>query len=253
MALIADGSVPTAIRLSVAMVLMQFAIGTLNDVVDAPRDADRVPAKPIAAGLIRAVTGRRIAVGSGLGGLALAALSGPSTLVIAALGLGCGAVYDLALSRTPISWLPLALALPLVPVYAWFGAVDGLPANILAIIPIAMLAGAGLAVGNALVDHTADEVRGRRTIAVALGRPRAWAAHAAALIGVIILVVAYRPTGGGAAMSVSLTVGIALVLGGVSGLRNGTDFKRRLGWGLEAAGIATLGIGWVLASASRPQ
>ncbi len=34
------------------MTLLQFAIGTVNDLVDAPRDAGHKPGKPIPAGLV---------------------------------------------------------------------------------------------------------------------------------------------------------------------------------------------------------
>lgn len=252
MASIAGGSVPTVIRLSVAMVLIQFAIGSLNDVADAPRDTDRVPVKPIAVGLIRASTAQGVAVVAGLGGLILAALSGPITLVVAAVGLGCGVVYDLALSRTSFSWLPLTVALPLVPVFAWSGAVDRIPSDGLAIIPIAMLGGAGLALGNALVDLGADAARGRRTAAVAVGRTRGWTIHAVAVLGAAGAAVALRPPGGGVGAGVLFVLGIGTALAGVLGLRTSAGTAWRLAWGLEAAGVSLTGLAWVLAAAGRP-
>ena len=51
-ALAAGGSPTDAGRLAVSMVLLQFSIGSTNDLVDAPRDHDRVPLKPIASGLV---------------------------------------------------------------------------------------------------------------------------------------------------------------------------------------------------------
>ena len=46
----ADGSV--AARLAVGMLALQFAIGTANDVADAPRDRLGRPHKPMVAGLV---------------------------------------------------------------------------------------------------------------------------------------------------------------------------------------------------------
>ncbi len=246
MASIAGGTVATAVRLGLGMLFIQFAIGTLNDLMDAPRDAARIPVKPIPARLVGVMAARRLAVGAALGGLLFASPSGPLTVVIAAVGLGLGVAYDLGLSRTSISWLPLAFALPLVPVYAWYGAIGRVPAEILAVVPVAILAGAGLAAGNALVDIDADETTGRRTVAVALGRPGAWATHAGLLLGSMVLAVVLRPSGGGLAAERLVVSGVGATLAGVALLWWARGVGRRIAWGLEAIGIATIGIGWVL-------
>ena len=48
-ALIAGGEVGTAVALGVSMTALQGSIGTLNDIVDAPRDRGMKPGKPIPA------------------------------------------------------------------------------------------------------------------------------------------------------------------------------------------------------------
>lgn len=246
MALLAGGSVPAAVRLAVGMVCIQFAIGALNDAADARRDASRIPGKPIPAGLVRLSTARGLAVALGVAGLVFAAPSGPATLAIAGAGLGLGVIYDLGLSRTPISWLPLAFALPLVPVYAWLGSVGAVPGAVVGIVPAAILAGAGLAVGNALADLDEDDARGRRTIAVALGRAMAWWANAAGLLGAITVAIVLRPTDGGATAAQILAAGAAVTLAGVGLLWSRNHLWGRVAWGLEASGIAVIGIGWIL-------
>src|SRR3990172_6550997 len=210
MALVAGGTPEIALRLAAAMTLLQVAIGTLNDVADAPRDAGRTPLKPIPAGLVSIRAARTASVAAAFGGLLLVAPSGPATVAVALAGLGCGVVYDLALSRTAISWLPLAIALPLVPIYAWLGATGALPLALFVIVPMAALAGGGLAIGNALVDVEADRASNRATVAGAVG----------------------------------LGAGILLVLAR-------TAIRRRLAWQLEAAGVASIGVGWILAVADR--
>jgi 4-hydroxybenzoate polyprenyltransferase len=52
-AVVAGASIaPDALVLGLSMTLLQFAIGALNDLHDAPTDGGRVPAKPIPSGLV---------------------------------------------------------------------------------------------------------------------------------------------------------------------------------------------------------
>src|SRR5450759_5250112 len=51
-ALVGGGGPGTAAVLGLSMTLLQFAIGALNDIVDARRDAGRTPPKPIPAGRV---------------------------------------------------------------------------------------------------------------------------------------------------------------------------------------------------------
>ncbi|MEO8208790.1 MAG: UbiA family prenyltransferase [Chloroflexota bacterium] len=249
-ALLAGGSTLAAVRLGLAMTAFQFAIGALNDLVDAPRDIDRVPPKPIPAGLVSMDVTRLVVVGSAIVGVALALPSGPGTAAVGLLGLGCGVIYDLRLSRTAASWLPLAIGLPLVPVFAWLGATGNVPPGVLGLVPLAMLAGVGLAIGNALVDVDADTFLGRRTIAVALGRRRAWLVHALTLMVTILLLLAIGPRGGGALQGALTVSGIAAVTGGLGLTAMRERSRWRMGWPLEAVGVATLGTGWFIALAS---
>lgn len=248
---IAGGSLVTTIRLGIAMTAIQFSIGILNDLVDAPQDAGRVPPKPIPAGLVARRSAAAAAVGAAALGLGLSAVSDAWTLGIAVLGAACGYAYDVRLSRTPLAWLPLAIALPLVPAYAWQGATGSIPSALAGLIPIGFIAGAGLAIGNALADAAADARRGTPSLAVHLGRGRAWAIHAAAL-GVAAAAVARSVAGSasaaaGPATPVVATGSVVLACGAVL-LLTGSTRRLRAGWTLEALGIAGLGIGWLLAA-----
>ncbi len=242
---------PDAVRLGLAMTAIQFSIGALNDVVDAPRDRGRVPVKPVADGLVSRTWAIAVAVAAAGAGFALSAASGGSALVVAAFGAACGYVYDLRLSRTSWSWLPLSIALPLVPVYAWVGATGTVPDGLLALLPVGMLAGGGLAVGNALADLTADTTAGAPSLAIRLGRGAAWRVHALALGGAVVLAVVFLPADPPPA-SVALFIGGLVVLaGGVAALALATSPSKfavaRVGWQAEALGIALIGVGWVLA------
>lgn len=259
LAQVAAGIVPTSIRLGIAMLGLQVSIGALNDLVDAPRDATTKPGKP----LPRGIASRTAAVLIGAGGLGLAGLlllpSGPAALGVLAACAACGYAYDLWLSRTALSWLPLAIALPLVPVFAWVGATGAMPAALLAIVPAGILAGAGLALANGLADLERDRAVGAATAAVRLGFRRTWAVQAALLVGAVAVAVAGRPAGpvagsgaglvwGAAAVMLVLgagvlAVGIGLAAGGLG--RSGGARHGERAWELEAIGIALVAAGWL--------
>jgi len=250
LALLAGAGPPVALRLGLAMTAIQFSIGALNDLVDAPRDRGRDPAKPVADGLVRLATARTVAVVAAAIGLGLAAASGPAAVAVAAAGAACGYAYDLRLSRTAWAWLPLAVALPLVPVFAWVGATGTVPGALLVLVPIGMLAGGGLAVGNSLADLEADRAAGAPSVAVRLGRRDAAGLHAAALGAAAALAIVSLPPGASPGATVVVLAGaIVLAVGIVALIRAGRAGRApvaRLGWQVEAVGTAVLGIGWVL-------
>lgn len=247
----------TSARLAIAMLGLQVSIGALNDLVDASRDATTKPGKPIPRGTATrtaaiAITG----VGLLLAGL-LVLPSGPAALGVLAACAACGYAYDLRLSRTALSWLPLAVALPLVPVFAWVGATGAIPAALLPIVPAGILAGAGLALGNGLADLERDRSVGAATAAVRLGFRGTWGLQAALLAAAVALVVAGRPDLlsvrpgpaailGGVAVVVgigSLALGMGLSAGGLG--RGGGAQRRERAWELEAIGIALVAAGWL--------
>lgn len=239
----AGAAVSAAVRLAASMLALQVSIGALNDLVDAGIDSGHKPGKPLPRGVVRPGEAAVIAV-AGLGlGLALSAVSGPATAGVAAAGVACGYTYDLRLSRTTWSWLPLALALPLVPIHAWLGATGAVPAGLVALVPAAVLAGLGLALGNGLADEDRDLAAGVRTAVVALGRGRAWLIHALALAAAVAILVGIGPGGAGepwrpvATLLATALIAIGVVLLGGRGARS-----RERGWELEAVGVAGLAI-----------
>jgi len=245
------------------MVCLQVSIGAVNDLADVEFDRIAKPAKPIPAGLVSPGVARAWAAGSVLLSLLLAAPSGIPTLVVGMLCVSLGYVYDLRLSRTALSWLPLALALPLVPVFAWLGATGEVPRGLVALVPIAMLAGGALLVGNGIVDVERDAKAAKATVAVRLGRQRAWLGHAGALVVAVVAALLQAPTGPSApsppagaahaAVEVALeglrTVGVPLggllVLAGVALLAAARPSLRERGWELEGIGTAVVGLGWL--------
>jgi 4-hydroxybenzoate polyprenyltransferase len=261
-ATLAGAPLPAALRLGASMLAIQVAIGALNDHVDAPRDAIAKPAKPIPAGLASRQEGLGLAAVAGALGIMLSAVSGLPTAGVAALGLGLGVAYDVRLSATRWSWLPLALALPLVPLHAWLGASGAIPGGLLPLLPAGVLAGTALAVANGLVDAERDAATRRPATVVALGATRAWWLHLALLAAVAALALLLAPgagedaAAGGASDGLpgpllrsfrtwGLIVGLAAVALGAVALRLGRPGLRERGWELEAVGIAAVGLGWL--------
>ena len=249
-ALVAGGGWLLALVLGLSMACLQFAIGTLNDIVDAPADAGRKPGKPIPAGLVTVreawlVTG----VSAGLG-LILALVGGPWLLGLAAIVLAVGVVYDLWAKGTSLSWLPLAIGIPLLPLFGWFGASGSVPGLFLVLIPAAANAGTALAIANAIVDIERDLDAGDRSIAVALGPDRA-SRLVLALHGVVtVLAVATAAVVGAPTGWVVAVLGASLaplggaVLGLVAAIRPGHDL-RELAWEVQAVGTGLLAVAWL--------
>ena len=237
------------------MLGIQVAIGALNDAIDAPNDAVSKPRKPIPSGLVDVRVAPVVAGGGALVGLGLSAVSGVATLAVGAACLGLGWLYDLRLSRTQLSWLPLALALPLLPIHAWLGAAGTVPLSLLGLVPVGVLAGAGLALANGLVDIERDAGTRRAALVVTLGRRRAWLVQTALLAIAAAIAAWLAPWSGSAGGELANTLvairrwgivaGCAALGVGAAVLASGRAGIRERGWELEAVGVAGLGIGWL--------
>lgn len=240
------------------MLCLQASIGAVNDLADAEIDRVGKPAKPIPAGLVASSVAGGWAAFTVVAGVALAAPSGIGAVAVAVLGVGLGYAYDLRLSRTSLAWLPLALALPLLPVFAWLGATGHIPSALGALIPAAVAAGTALIIGNGLVDIERDRLAGKATIAVRLGRDRAWSLHGLAFVAAIAIAFALAPvlTGPdrmgewltplvGLASSAGLPCGAVVIAAGAALLTRADAGVRERGWELEGIGTLLLGIGWL--------
>jgi 4-hydroxybenzoate polyprenyltransferase len=239
------------------MTALQASIGILNDVVDAPRDAGHKPAKPIPAGLVAPTHARVGLVVAATAGLALAAPSGPLTLVLAAVILAIGAAYDLRFKGTPWSWLPFAVGIPLLPVFAWLGAAGELPLFMGRLVVAAVLAGALLAVGNARADLERDRATGLRSVATWLGLEGSWRLALGLSAGVLLVAIgplldaawSYAPPVPWLAGAI---LGAGLLLLGVGSARRGSPARREMAWEAQALGVAVLAVSWLAVVASQP-
>lgn len=247
------------------MLAIQVAIGALNDWADAPRDALEKRGKPIPAGLVTPRQALVLVWVAGVAGVALSVVAGLAAAAAIAIALALGVLYDLRLSRTVLSWLPLALALPLVPVHAWLGATGELPLGMTLLYPCAVGAGAALALANGLVDLERDARSDRPTIAVILGASRTWLGNVLLLtvVGAVAVVLAPAvsgeapgpPTGAfgdpaalpilGGLRTWGVVLGLAALAVGAIALRARRPALRERGWELQAVGVGAVGIGWL--------
>jgi 4-hydroxybenzoate polyprenyltransferase len=249
-AMVAGGSFADALRLGLSMTLLQFSIGAVNDIVDAPRDEGWKPAKPIPGGLVPVAVARLVAAVAATLGIALAAATGPGLVALAAVVLAIGLAYDLRAKGTSLSWLPLALGIPLLPVYGWFGVAGSLPAVFGMLVPIAATEGAALAIANAVVDLERDRAAGARSIALRLGPLWSAVAVVGLQLAVAAAAVATVLSGGDAGAWLPIVAIAALVplagaaVGAVAAVRAGPSL-RELAWEIQALGAALLAVAWL--------
>jgi 4-hydroxybenzoate polyprenyltransferase len=245
---VAGGSEGDALRLGLGMAALQASIGSLNDLHDAALDAGRKPGKPIPAGLITPGAALVVVIATAAAGLALSWMSGPATAAVAAAVLGIGYAYDLRFKGTAWSWLPFAVGIPFLPIYAWVGVAASLPPSFAVLLPCAGLAGAALATANALADLERDRAAGITSVALHLGREGAWRLHAALLVGVVTLSLGTLPAFGGEGPGVLVAVagGAAILVGTILARGRGARVRERA-WELEAIGVAILAAGWLAA------
>ncbi len=249
MALLAGADAPTTARLGVAMIALQASIGALNDVADAAHDAGHKPGKPIPAGAISGRSALAVAVGAAAIGLALAWPSGLATVGLALVVLGIGDAYDLVFKGTAWSWLPFAVGIPLLPVFGWLGTVGEVPASFAILLPVAVVAGAALAVANARADAERDAAAGLDSVALRLGSGPSWAVNAL-LLGAVVAAALGTAVGGGpiAPLVSAGLVGAAIVIGFGVGLGfRGDSARRERAWELEAIGVGLLAAAWLAA------
>jgi 4-hydroxybenzoate polyprenyltransferase len=247
-AAIAGGSPDAAIRIGVAMMLLQLGIGTVNDIVDAPRDAGRKSGKPIPAGLVSPKSAGTLAIAVFVGGTSLSAGVSGVTGLLALVVIAVGLAYDLRLKGTAWSWLPFAVGIPLLAVFGWVGATGTLDPIFTILVPGAVVAGAALAIGNALVDVERDRAAGVPSVAVAIGLPNA-PRLAAALFAAVWALAWTSAAWLRAEWTVVVLIGIVGLAPVAAVARAGTvaSARRERLWQVEAIGLAILAGVWLAA------
>ncbi len=157
----------------VAHAAMQVSIAMINDYCDRRLDAEGKKNKPIPRGLVTPrealITGLvMIAVM-----LALLLLLPPLALLVSLCYLALGQAYNLGLKSTPWSGIVFALAMPLIPLYAFAG-VGRIVPFLFWLVPLGFFLGVALNLANSLPDIEKDWASGAKTLAVFLGVKRSF-------------------------------------------------------------------------------
>ncbi len=147
---------------------MQLSIAVLNDYCDRRLDAVSKRDKPIVRGLVTAREALLLGLALMVVMLLLLLLLNPLALFISLLYFAFALSYNLGLKATPFSGVVFALAIPLIPVYAFVG-VGHIVSFIFWLIPVAALLGIALNLANSLPDIEDDAAHQTRTLAVVLG------------------------------------------------------------------------------------
>jgi len=219
----------------------QIATGALNDWADHRRDERARPEKPIPAGEIdrRGALGV-VAVGVALQLAASLALGWLPTL-LGLVALGSAVVYDLGLSRTPLSPLPYLVSFGVLPL--WIAAGVGVDlGRVLPAVPLVAPFATAAHLANTLRDWEADAADGSRSLAQTLGRARshALAVVMAVAVGVIVALIFVA---GGRLGPASAILGVA----GLVAVAQGARDARRLWYGILFAAVCWT-IAWALAT-----
>jgi len=111
--------IQTAAYLGIGMLCYQLAIGIVNDVVDADADRQTKPWKAVARGVVSGRAAAILACILAASGLLLTMYFGVIAWLLGVAGLACGLLYDVRLKRTRLSWLPFAVAFPLIPLWVF--------------------------------------------------------------------------------------------------------------------------------------
>lgn len=189
----------------------QIAIGATNEWFDRLADARDKPQRPIPSGRVTAAGALRFAWFGLLLMTTAGAMLGVLELVLLAVGTGAGLLYNAGLKRTPLSWLPYLVALPLLPVWVWL-VIDGFLPELLWLYPLGAAFVLAIHLSQTLPDIAGDTHRGEHGIAVVLGRRWAILLIWLAAIASTLAVIAGSWLSGGEILPALVTGGMVMVI-----------------------------------------
>ena len=179
-ALVAGRPLRESLVAGAAVLVVQAVLGILNDAGDRERDvASGARGNPVAEDRIPSGNATFAATCLAIVAIPLALQNGTVAGLALLLTLVSGFLYEKALRRTALSWLPWAISFGLLPAFlsygGWGGGVHGAPPTLVVTVLSAML-GVGVHFLISLPDLVADNKTGMRhlplRIALKVGAPR---------------------------------------------------------------------------------
>ena len=148
-----------------------------------------------------------------LGTLPGALAFGPAAAIVLVMALAAGWAYDLWFKPTPLSFLPFAVAFPLLP--TWVVLAGGRSANNLTVLIIAgIFLGIAIHLADSLPDIESDRAVGMRNLAVVLQPARTKRVIVASMLAgglVVVVALGSRPLLAGLVGVVALAAAAAVV------------------------------------------
>jgi 4-hydroxybenzoate polyprenyltransferase len=224
------------VRLMAMTAAQQVAISLHNDWCDRALDAATKPWRALPQGFVSPGLVNRTAWALAALSVVLAAPAGWRLVLLDVAGTGAGFLYNARLKRTPWSWLPFAVAFPLLPL---FGAavLDAWPRRWWSLFVVGAPAVLAIHLADTIPDLEGDAGAGMAGLAHRLGRQRA----GRLCVGALSATCALGAGLGLARRDFHLLTGVALGTA-LCGLSAGYPATRRAA---VPAGAAAVALGWV--------
>ncbi len=229
-------------RLAAMMAVQQGAISLHNDWSDRQLDAVTKPWRAIPRGLVPAGAAHGAAWALATLSVLVAWPIGGRLVVLDLLGVGAGFLYNARLKRTRWSWLPFAIAFPLLPLFG-ATALGVWPRHWWSLFVIGAPAVLAIHLADTIPDLQGDAGSGVQGLAHRLGARCARGVCLGSLVGAALLAGGFGLAVGAGQALVGGVAGISLAL--LAALRPGVQR------GAVTAGAAAVGLGWVAALARR--
>lgn len=228
------------VRVLGALALSQISIAVFNDVCDVDLDREGHPNRPLPRGALGLTSGRLLVLLAGLASIAIAGTFGLLSTILVFTGTASGLAYSLWFKWSRLSWLPFALAFPLLPAWECL-----LFHNHVSMLWTFWLIGAPVAVAihlaDSLPDIDTDTLHPAANVVITLGRSRAAGLCRLLVVGGAILSIGLSPL---ASHPLIAMVGGLLAIG-ISAVMRTSDVWSARGRYLVALSGISIGAGWI--------
>jgi 4-hydroxybenzoate polyprenyltransferase len=249
----AGGNLRGVAVMFLSVLLVHASIGSMNDNCDVDLDTKTKPDKPIVRGDISARGALLVSCVAAVVGVLLSLSFSWATLGVALLVLAAGLAYDFWAKGTALSWVPYAVFIPALPVWAFVAAGAHTPVVLISF-PLGALMSLALNLANTIPDLEGDTRYGLRGVVHLLGLERAllvvWTCF-----GLTIILLAQTSSILGndrtyliPGVALGAVMLAAMIL---DRLMTRSPESLRRGWYVSAALAAILGIAWVASLVPR--